>query len=70
VTVRVTKLGDGKLFTGEHDPLTAEAFMRKRGDVFTVERRYAEGFEERGFAEIEEPGEVKKPNVTTAAKKS
>lgn len=58
VTCRVLKMGDHKIFTGEHDPVTGQGFTRPRGDKFKVEHRYAEGFEERGFVEImeDEPG--------------
>lgn len=53
VNVRITKLGDGEVSTGEH--LSGEGdLMHEKGDIVSLPRQVAMALEVKGFAEIEE----------------
>ena len=53
VNVRITKLGDGEVSTGEHIPGEGD-LMHEKGDIVSMPRIIAEALELKGFAEIEE----------------
>ena len=53
VMVRITKLGDGEVSTGEHIPGEGD-LMHEKGDIVSMPRQIAEALEVRGFVEIED----------------
>ena len=57
VRVRVTKRGDGRISTGEHDNRGGDILF-EAGERFEVARHIAEVHEEHGFVEIEDAEDV------------
>lgn len=58
VTARITKMGGGKISTGEHVPGQGDRF-HEAGAIVNVPRPAAEHLETRGFAEILEQARPK-----------
>jgi hypothetical protein len=52
VSARILPLGDGKVFTGEFDPLTQQFTRHAKGAVIALPAAIARALELRGFAEV------------------
>lgn len=54
VNVRITKLGDGQVSSGEHLPGEGD-LMHEKDEIVSLPRLVAEALEVKGFAEIQAP---------------
>ncbi len=52
VTIRILPNGDGRVFTGEFDPLTQQFTKHPKGAVIAAPETIARALELRGFVEI------------------
>ena len=52
VRVRVTKMGDGKISTGKHDPRGGDE-KYEAGEMFAIGKGIADQLEAKGYAEIQ-----------------